>query len=963
MLDHHRLRRYLALFAMLGTPWGAGQANAADSGHRLTFEKDVRPILKTHCFHCHGENATPKAGLDLRLVRTMVGGGISGEAIAPGASEESLLWFMVDDDMMPPIDTKLSAGEKQILAAWIDQGAKTLRPEPESVPTGMYLTEEDRAFWSFQPIERTEVPEVRDAGQVRNPIDAFLLARLEQEGLSFAPETDRRTLIRRATFDLHGLPPTPEEIAAFVGDDRPDAYERLIDRLLASPRYGERWARHWLDVAGYADSEGYTAEDPLRAYAYKYRDYLIRSLNTDRPWDELIREQLAGDEMVEPPYNDLEPAEIDKLVATGFLHLAPDGTASRQVDDAALASNDVVAESMKVVSTSLLGLTVGCAQCHTHRYDPISHQDYHAFRAIFEPAYDPQQWRTPTQRRISLWTETDHKRAAEVDAEVKTITAARQDELEALVQRVLEKELGAAPENLRDALRAARDIPKAKRSPEQNVLLKDYPRVLVTTGNVSLYDGKAHREITGKYDEKIREANSKRPPEDYVRAMTEVPGRVPETHLFRRGDHTQPAERIEPGELTVLGATAGTPEIPNDDPQLPTTGRRLAYVRHLTGGNHPLLPRVLVNRFWLHHFGRGIVATPGDFGRLGERPTHPELLDWLADEFMARGWSLKELHRLLMTSTAYRQSSRREGRTAEIDPENRLLGRMSVRRLETEAVRDAMLAVSGQLSDEMFGPPVPVTPDEVGQIIVGVDNRDSAGRPTGKQVSLGPDEFRRSLYIQVRRSLPLGVLETFDAPLMTPNCELRKPSTTAPQALMLMNNDFLIEQSEAFARRVAADAGAESAVRVRRAWALALGQEPTATQVEAAIAFLDAQRADFDAAESDDKKTSDDKKAKAPTLAADVRAGQRLPCATEFERIPVRRLNRETGRCPSIPARSHRAATSWPRRAWPSARSRWPGCCTRRTPRRRARPASRTSRRRSTTSSPSDPRSRRGPRR
>jgi mono/diheme cytochrome c family protein len=809
-----------------------------------SFERDVRPILKAHCFHCHGENAKPKAGLDLRLVRTMKKGGVSGAAVVPGEREESLLWIKVDEGEMPPVDKKLSAREKEVLAAWIDQGAPTARPEPASADALAGPTEEEKSFWSFRPIRRPEVPRMKATGRAGNPIDAFLLSRLEAVGLGFSPEADRPTLIRRLAFDLTGLPPTPEEVDAFEADPAPDAYERLVDRLLASPRYGERWARHWMDVAGYADSDGYTARDDVRPFAYKYRDYLVRSINADRPWDVLIREQLAGDEMVKPPYSNLSPADVDRLTATGFLRTAPDGTADRSVDPT-VARNDVIAETVKIVSTTLLGLTVGCAQCHNHRYDPISQADYYRFRALFEPAYDPSNWRPPSARLVSLWTEADRKRAAEVEAKVAAIAKERSEAVNELVKTVLERELAAAPEELRGKLRAARETPPAKRSAEQKELLKAYPRVNVTPGNVTLYDARAFNAIVKRFAAKTEEAQVGRPAENAVATLTEVPGRVPVTHLFDRGDPRQPKQAVAPGELAVLAAVTGAPAIPADDPALPTTGRRLAYAVHLTGGKHPLVPRVLVNRVWMHHFGRGLVETPADFGALGTRPTHPELLDWLADDFVRGGWTLKRLHRLIVTSTAYRQSSRRTPALDAADADNRLLGRAPVRRLEAEAVRDAALFAGGGLNPTMCGPPAPVAPDEAGQVIIGRDTRDSAGRPTGKSGDLGAEARRRSLYVQVRRSLPLGVLETFDAPLMAPNCERRGSSTVAPQSLLLMNSTFMVECSEAFAARLASEAGADATARVALAWRLALGRDPTPGQVADALAFVARQQADL----------------------------------------------------------------------------------------------------------------------
>jgi hypothetical protein len=556
---------------------------------------------------------------------------------------------------MPPGEKKLSPAEKATIAAWIDQGAATARPEPASaVATGP--TEEEKSFWSFQPIRRPDPPPVQGRDRVRTPVDAFLLQRLEASGLGFSPEADRTELIRRLTFDLTGLPPTPEEVDAFVSDPAPGAYERLVERLLASPHYGERWARHWMDVAGYADSDGYTAKDAVRPFAYKYRDYLVRALNADRPWDELIREQLAGDEMVRPPYTDLGPADVDRLAATGFLRTAPDGTGDPSAD-AATARNDVIAETIKVASTALLGLTVGCAQCHNHRYDPISQEDYYRFRALFEPAFDPTHWRTPANRLVSLWSEADRRRAAEADARLAEVTRQRAEAFKALVAKIFEKELEAVPEDVRSKLREAHDTPRGKRSAEQQALLKAYPRANVTEGNAYLYDRKGADALTKEFARKTEEAKQGRPAEDYVPVLSEVSGQVPVTRLLARGDVRQPRQEVAPGELTVLAAVTGAPAIPADDPAVPTTGRRLAYARHLTGGKHPLVPRVLVNRVWMHHFGRGLVESPADLGALGARPTHPELLDWLADEFVREGWSLKHLHRLIVNSTAGRPSS------------------------------------------------------------------------------------------------------------------------------------------------------------------------------------------------------------------------------------------------------------------------------------------------------------------
>jgi mono/diheme cytochrome c family protein len=802
----------------------------------LTFEKHVRPILKAHCFQCHGEDEKREGNLDLRLAKLLQQGGDSGPVIAAGKSADSLLIQRVAAGEMPPEGKKLSEKEVSALRAWVDQGAKTARPEPESLAD---VTDDERSFWSFQPIAAPPVPDVGSGTQLRSAIDNFLLSALKVKGLGFSPDADSATLIRRVSYDLVGLPPAPEDVDAFLADATPDAYERLVDRHLASPQYGERWGRHWLDVAGYADSDGYTERDPERKYAYKFRDYVIRALNADKPWDAFLREQLAGDELLTPPYTNLSPEQADLLAATGFLRMVPDGTGEGGVDQNA-ARNDVIAETIKVVSSSLLGLTVGCAQCHNHRYDPVPQTDYYSLRAVFEPAYDTKNWRLPQARLVSLWSDEVCQRAGAIDGELKALSDERLAALDKIVAEIFDSEVAKLPEDRRDLARKARETPQKERTPEQEQILKDFPSLKVDRGSAYLYDGKRVSEHNKSFDARQKEIQSRRPADDYVPCLTEVPGQMPSTFVFYRGDINQPKQQVEPAELHVLGRARA--RIPADDPSLPTSGRRLAYARWLTSGQHPLVSRVLVNRFWMHHFGRGIVATPSDFGVLGARPTHPELLDWLATRFVNDRWELKRLHRLLMNSTAYRQSSRRTEALDQADRDNLMLGRMSIRRLEAEAVRDSLLAASGQLNLKSFGSPVPVTVDEVGQVIVGRDNRDSAGRPEGKRGSLGAEEFRRSVYVQVRRSQRLSMLETFDAPTLNPNCELRSRSTVAPQSLLLMNSDFVLDQSQALAERAMSLGGDDPVARVKAAWRLTLVQPPTDAQVQAAVAFVALQQ-------------------------------------------------------------------------------------------------------------------------
>lgn len=818
-------------------------AATAVSGHaqpppvsQLTFEKDIRSILKAYCFDCHGAEDEHQANLDLRLRRLMVQGGDSGPAVTPGQRDASLIYERISQGEMPPREKKLTADQVALIGQWIDQGAATARDEPEGSENDP-ITFEERQWWAFQPIRRPAVGQLNDAGRVRTDIDAFLLAAMQPQGLSFSPDADKLTLLKRASFDLTGLPPSADEVAMFMADTAPDAYERLLDRLLASPHYGERWARHWLDVAGYADSDGYTEADTQRLYAYKYRDYVIRSLNADKPFDQFIREQLAGDEMVAGPYNQMNPSDLDKVVATGFLRMGPDGTGANPAD-MELARNQVLAETIKIVSTSLLGLTVGCCQCHDHRYDPIPQADYYRLRAVFEPAYDWTNWRSPAQRLVSLYTDADRQKVAEVEAQAAVVVAERSAKEQEFIAAAFEAELAKIAEAEREAVRVAIRTPGDQRSPEQTKLVAQYPNLDISPGNLYQYNPEAPKELE-KFDARIKEIRAQKPVEDFVSPLNETPGNLPVTYLFHRGDHRQPKQPVAPGALSVCAPPGQPFQIPADDPSLPTSGRRLAFAHWLTSGEQPLTARVLVNRFWMHHFGRGIVGTPGDFGTLGDLPSHPELLDWLADEFTTSGWSLKRLHKLIMMSTAFRQSSERHPDKEAIDPDNRWYWRIDVRRLEAEAVRDRILAASGVLNIDMFGPPTSVVQDGVGQIVVGADTPDSI-LPTSTLPGHRTED-RRSIYMEARRSQPLAVLTVFDAPVMETNCDRRVSSTVAPQSLMLMNSDFMLSRAAYFAIRLTNEAGPDAAQQVARAWQLALVRSPTEAESQQALAFLAAQ--------------------------------------------------------------------------------------------------------------------------
>lgn len=830
----------------------------------VSFERDVRPILKAQCFHCHGEDGETKGGLDTRLARFLLKGGKSGPAIVPGAPAASHLLDLIKSGEMPEGNGKLTPAQIETIEQWIAQGAKTLRPEPETLGPEHAFTDEERAWWAFQPVRKPAVPRPRDAhASIRNPIDAFIVAKLEEKGLRQSPEAAPQILLRRLSFDLTGLPPRPEDSAHFAAHYRADsspatrqtAFNALVNRLLDSPHYGERWARHWLDVAGYADSDGYTEKDPERPHAWKYRDYVIDAFNADKPFDVFIREQLAGDEIAlregltaDAPDPAARARHAELLRATGFLRMAPDGTG---VENTVTSRNDCVADTLKIVSTALYGMTIGCAQCHDHRYDPITHDDYHRLRAIFEPALNPAAWKTPAARLVALETAAQRAEAARIEAEAKKIDDARLARQAEFISEVLEKELAKAAPELRADLRAAYRTEATKRTPEQVALLKKHPRVnQLSPGSLYLYDSTyktKHADTLKQMAAEAAEVRARKPQVEVVQALTEPPhAAIPVTYLFHRGQPDQPRHPVKPGDLTVLAGVRAV-DIPEKSAVLSTSGRRLAYAESITDGKHPLLARVIVNRVWMQHFGRGLVASVADFGALGERPTHPELLDWLAAEFVGHGWSLKHLHRLILSSHTWQQSSRRDAEQERIDPDNLWLARASVRRLEAETLRDALLAVSGQLNAKQGGASVPVSFDEAGQVIVAVDTTDSAGRQTGKIVPLHGEEFRRSVYIQARRSRPLEMFAAFDAPAMTDaNCESRPVTTVSPQSLLLMNNAYMREYAQFFAARLEREA-ADLESQVGRAFELCYGRAASLAEVSAAVAFVREQTRHYEA--------------------------------------------------------------------------------------------------------------------
>jgi len=769
--------------------------DASQKTAKIVFETDIRPIFKAMCFQCHGEEAEHQGGLDVRLVRLLITGGDSGPAIHQNSPEKSLLWQKIAADEMPAAEKKLSASQKELIRKWIEAGCPTLRPEPENVEDARY-TPEELEHWSFQPVQRPAVP-VLAGVEVATAVDAFIAEQLVKAGLSFSPEADRPTLIRRLCFDLTGLPPTPQQIQDFVQDTSSDAYERLVDSLLASPHYGERWGRHWLDVAGFAETDGALVKDTPRPHAWRYRDYVINSLNDDLPYNQFLTEQLAGDELISGTVDPDNAEHVRLLAATGFLRMGPDVTGA---ENTLINRNQAVADLISIVSTATAGITIGCAQCHDHRFDPISAEDYYRYRAIFDPALPVAAWKRPQDRLLDVTPQATRDVENDIEEKAKALLKELNDAKRVLAEAEYEKVLLEIPEGERDKLVAIVEKAPKDRTKEEQALMSHYPRlhpIPIIQQRLHLYNAAALKPLE-KQQKEIDELRATKPPRVMVMGVSEKAAPLPKSSVLFRGDPEQPIKAVAPGEIFVVARTMGNPVIAEKDAGRPSSGRRLAYARLLTNGQHPLTARVAVNRMWMHHFGTGLVSTSGDFGLAGEKPTHPELLDWLADEFVEGGWRMKPIHKLIVTSRVYRQVSHRTPQLDAVDSDNRLLGRMNLRRLDAESIRDAMLAASGKLSEGIGGESIPVGRELDGRAVIGEEIFRSS-LPAGVK-DIGALKFRRSVYIQFRRNVPLTLLEAFDLPVMTPNCQDRKETNVAPQALLLLNDASIMEAAETIAR-------------------------------------------------------------------------------------------------------------------------------------------------------------------
>jgi len=786
------------------------------------YVESVKPILEARCLSCHSPEKH-RGGLDLSTRAALLKGGDTGPALIAGDPDASLLIKSIRHEVephMPLKADKLPEGEIAVLVAWVKAGA----PMPEGAAPApqakreMIVTDKDRDYWAYRALEDPAPPTVKDTAWVKNPIDAFVLAKLEEKGLTPTAQADKRTLIRRAYFDLLGLPPTPEEVEQFVNDAAPDAWEKLIDRLLASPHYGERWGRHWLDLARFADSDGYEF-DKERPNAFPYRDFVIRALNADMPYDQFVRWQLAGDEFA--------PDEPQAIAATGFLAAGP------FIDNQVTEQNryDELDDIVSTTASTFLATNVGCARCHDHKYDPVPTRDYYSLLSAFT---------TVTRRDTVLGNRADAKRYADAvgtwDAGVKSAKKDLDDYIEEYrlpLRTAKVRALGISQQG-QDLLLAKVDPGNA----QQKLLLdlhgksvevnNDEVRKSLTSDQVARWDGLAR---------KLQEAEKDKPAAPaMVFAMTDAQREPRESFLLARGNVEAKKETVQLGFLSVLPG--------NGDPafdatllrpaEAHTTYRRSAvadWIVNVDRGAGRLALRVVANRLWHYHFGAGIVRTPNDFGVQGERPTHPELLEWLAQEMQRNDWRFKPMHKLIMMSNAYQVATTFDEAKAKIDPDNHTWWRRAPLRMEAEVLRDSVLSVSGCLNPTMFGPAVyPAVPEDA--IKIG----STLKWPLG--VVDGPGTWRRSVYVSIRRSSRVPLFEAFDMPDTVISSGRRMATTTPTQGLELMNSPFVNDQAKHFSLRLRAEAWESQEAQVRRAYTLTLGREPKAEELEKSMRFI-----------------------------------------------------------------------------------------------------------------------------
>jgi mono/diheme cytochrome c family protein len=773
------------------------------------FKTDVLPVLEKNCLKCHGaEPDKLKGGLDLSTRKGTLDGGETGPAVDLAKPADSLLIKFIhykDENHKMPPKGKMADKDIATLEKWVRDGLPVsddriagvggVKPPPKGGQDG-------KNYWAYQPVKNPPAPNVRAKEWVKNPIDAFVLAKLEAKNLKPVAPATKAALIRRATYDLTGLPPTPAEVDAFVNSTDADAYEKLLDKLLASPQYGEKWGRHWLDVVRFAETNGYERDGP-KPYAYRYRDYVIQSFNADKPYTQFIKEQIAGDEM--PGHNP------DAVIATGFYRL---GIWDDEPADPLLAVFDGYDDIVATIGQGFLATTFNCARCHDHKADPIPAADYYklvAFVRDIRPYSNDRNVRSANS--LSDITAPDQRQVYEADLKKRE---ARVAVLKKMMEQIEDEIIKTLPA---EDQRAAEGI--------------DRPQV-VDKKVVPLLKGKQKDDYNAMKAERADLSKKPAPPgQQLALSVNNCDKNPPATHILVRGSPHAKGKEVKPGFPAVLGLP--DPVIPAPAPGAKASGRRTVLADWIASKDNPFTARVFVNRVWQYHFGRGIVPTANDFGKLGEQPTHPELLDWLASDFMAGEWKLKRFHKLIMLSATYQLSSTGDDANLKADPSNALLWRFNMRRLSGEEVRDSILTVSGALNLKQFGPSTyPKIPKEVlaGQSVPG------QGWPTSP-----PEEGnRRSVYAHVKRALRVPILVGFDQPDPDSSCPVRYVTTVPTQSLGLLNGEFANEQAEAFAKRLQKDAPNDLTAQVKLAIRLTTGRTPPAAEVKADVAFVERLR-------------------------------------------------------------------------------------------------------------------------
>jgi hypothetical protein len=831
------------------------------------YAREIAPLLAEKCAACHSLKAKTSGYSVATRDSVIAGGNKHGKAVIGGHPEQSPLIKLIRGELTPkmPVGNDLSKAEIERLENWI-------RSMPAEKPAAQQAWR-----WPFEKPVKPLVPRVKNTEWVRNPIDNFILAKLDQTGLTPAPEAGRRVLARRAYFDLVGMPPTPGELGAFLADASPDAYEKLIDRLLSDPRYGERWGRHWLDLVRYGETSGLEGDGAI-GNAWRYRDWVIEAFQKDMPYDRFVMLQLAGADEHSKTRNNYQP-DVQGHIPLGFLRVAPWDRSNLVAEE---VRQNYLSEITTVTGSVFLGLSVGCARCHDHKYDPIPQRDYYRLQAFFnaiqvenvEVPYKDPEFRAKAEGKIKelqalLREGPDRKELDRLEAEMlKKFIAARKKDSEGkeITREDLRLEMrrneqsyfaravrGRYADVLEDANRT--------QDAEEKKLLDDLEKELLPQLKQAYAEGKADplgrfdiltaedmRGEIGRANSKIFTAEERQRHKDLSErleilrrrmgrwqptALTvkNVPGppngpMIAPTRLLIRGDYRQPGDPVEPGFLSAITGNSDAAQLEADRyRQYPTRGWRFTLARWIASPENPLTARVMVNRIWQHHFGTGIVATPSDFGTNGERPTHPELLDWLAHRFVEEKWSIKAMHRLMMTSATYRQASENAVHNGnDKDADNKLLWRFPRRRLAAEEIRDSILMISGRLNPERGGPSVfPPLPEDLADFA----RYGRGGALMWETNEKEEDARRRSVYTFQRRSMPLPMMAAFDAPVFSESCERRSSTTTPLQALSMMNGNLIQDEAQHLARRIAASVGADREAQIEKAFEHVLNRKPS----------------------------------------------------------------------------------------------------------------------------------------